>query len=166
MLAIDAAARRIAAVAITAFRRDGAIEWVLVGLLTGAGLTYKYTVGRRLELCLSPSAGLLKSTNATDWSLRSPCIRHGAGWTDRCANPAVAALIGFLLLEQASDLGLVLLGVLAGHSASCWLRYRLGPLDLWPPSSYEYTNGLVLEPLLVLLGSSLWFAITRERQSK
>src|SRR5205807_9818570 len=74
-----------------------------------------------------------------------PCVHvvsgHGAGWTDHCAHSRGRSAHWVSALEQTSDLGLVLLGRARGHRLRVELRYRLGPLDLWPPSSYEYTNG-------------------------
>ena len=66
---------------------------------------------------------------------------HCAGRTNRSPRSRDRGARWVSALEQASDLGLILLGRARGHRFRAELRYRLGPLDLWPPSPYEYTNG-------------------------
>src|SRR5437879_9818478 len=173
MFAIDSAARRIAAVAITAVQtlwsnRIGSCTF-LVGLLAGAGSTlqiHKWSTSS-LNLCLSSSAGLRQVDHTqpdlvlafTLYPVTTP-----AGQIAVLA-VAVAALIGFLLWSKRATSASFFWGVLAGTGFVLsfdivWVHWIFG--------LHHLTNtkmDLVLEPLLVLLGLVfLWFAITRERR--
>src|SRR6266568_4606304 len=96
---------------------------------------------------LEPLLVLLRGTSSSQQhAIRSDaCIHdvsgHCAGWTDRGTRGRGRGAHWISALEQASDLGLILLGRARGHRVRLELRYRLGPLDLWPPSPYEYANG-------------------------
>src|SRR6266511_3870423 len=67
-----------------------------------------------------------------------PCVHvvsgHGTGWTDRSARSRCRGAYWVSALEQAGDLGLIFLVRARGHRPRLEFRYRLGPLDLWPPS--------------------------------
>ncbi len=172
MLAIDAAVRRTAAVAVTALQtlwRKGIVSCTfLVGLPAGAGLIlqiHEWSTSS-LNLCLSSSAGLRQVNNTqpdlvlafTLYPVTAP-----AGQITVLA-AAIAALIGFLLWSKRATSASFFWGVLAGTGFVLsfdivWVHWIFG--------LHHLTNtqmDLVLEPLLVLLGLLfLWFAITRER---
>ncbi|MEH2508297.1 MULTISPECIES: hypothetical protein [unclassified Bradyrhizobium] len=172
MFAIDGAARRTAAVVVTAIRTlwserisSGSF---LLGLLAGAGLTvqiHKWWTSS-LSLCLS-SAGL-RQLNDTQSDLVLAFtlypVTTSAGQM-AVLTVAVAALIGFLLWTKRATSASFFLGVLAGTGFVLsfdivWVHWIFG--------LHHLTNtqmDLVLEPLFVLLGLAfLWFAITRERR--
>ena len=173
MFAIDAAARRMATVAVIAVRMPwskgiGSCTF-LVGLLAGAGLTlqiHKWSTSS-LNLCLSSSAGLRQVDNTqpdlvlafTLYPVTTP-----AGQIAVLA-VAVAALIGFLLWSKRATSASFFWGVLAGTGFVLsfdivWVHWIFG--------LHHLTNtqmDLVLEPMLVLLRLVfLRFAITRERR--
>ncbi len=173
MLAIDAAVRRTAAVAVTALQtlwRKGIVSCTfLVGLPAGAGLIlqiHEWSTSS-LNLCLSSSAGLRQVNNTqpdlvlafTLYPVTTP-----AGQIAVLA-VAVAALIGFLLWSKRATSASFFWGVLAGTGFVLsfdivWVHWIFG--------LHHLTNtqmDLVLEPMLVLLGLVfLRFAITRERR--
>ncbi|MEH2498328.1 hypothetical protein V1294_004807 [Bradyrhizobium sp. AZCC 1678] len=172
MFAIDAA-RRIAAVAITAVQtlssKRVSSGTFLLGLLAGAGLTaqvHKWWTSS-FGLCLSSSAGL-DQINDTQPDLVLAFtlypVTTSAGQL-AVLTVAVAVLIGFLLWTKRATSASFFLGVLAGTGFVLsfdivWVHWIFG--------LHHLTNtqmDLVLEPLFVLLGLAfLWFAITRERR--
>ena len=169
MFAIDAAARRAAAVAAIQVLWSKAILscTFVVGLLAGAGLTlqlHKWSTSS-LNLCLSSSAGLRQVAQPdpvlafTLYPVTAP-----AGQIAVLA-AAIAALIGFLLWSKRATSASFFCGALAGTGFVLsfdivWVHWIFG--------LHHLTNtkmDLVLEPLLVVLGLVfLWFAITRERR--
>ena len=168
MFAIDAAARRIAAVAITAVQTlwSNRIGF-LVGLLTGAGLTLQiHSWSTSLNLCLSSSAGLRQVNNTQTELVLAFTLYPVTAPAGQIAvlTAAVAALVGFLLWSKRATSASFFWGVLAGTGFVLsfdivWVHWIFG--------LHHLTNtqmDLVLEPLLVLLGLLfLWIAITRER---
>ena len=171
MFAIDAAARRAAAVAAIQVLWSKAIlsRTFVVGLLAGAGLTlqiHQWSTSS-LNLCLSSSAGLRQVNNTQpDLVLAFTLypVTLPAGQLAVLA-AAIAALIGFLLWSKRATSASFFCGALAGTGFVLsfdivWVHWIFG--------LHHLTNtkmDLVLEPLLVLLGLVfLWFAITRERQ--
>jgi hypothetical protein len=171
MFTIDAAGRRIAAVAIAAIQtlwsKRVASGTFFVGLAAGAGLTaqiHKWWTSS-LNLCLSPSAGL-RQINSTQPDLALaitlyPVTTPAAQLAVLAA--AVAALVGFQLWSKRATSASFFRGVAAGNGFVLtfdivWVHWMFG--------LHHLTNtqmDLVLEPLLVLLGLVLlWFAITVE----
>jgi hypothetical protein len=171
MFTIDAAARRIAAVAVVAaqtlWSKRVASGTFFVGLAAGAGLTaqiHKWWTSSS-NLCLSSSAGL-RQINSTQPDLALaitlyPVTTPGAQLAVLAG--AVAALIGFQLWSQRATSAPFFRGVAAGNGFVLtfdivWVHWMFG--------LHHLTNtqmDLVLEPLLVLLGLVLlWFAITQE----
>jgi hypothetical protein len=175
MFAIDAA-RRIAAVAITAVQTPSSKRissgTFFLGLLAGAGLTvqvHKWWISS-FDLCLSSSAVLLQLNNTQPDLVLAFALYPVTTAAGQLAviTFAVAALIGFLLWTKRATSASFFLGVLAGTGFVLsfdivWVHWIFG--------LHHLTNtqmDLVLEPLFVLLGLAfLWFAITQEhRQAK
>jgi hypothetical protein len=175
MFAIDAAARRIAAVAVTAVQTPwskgiGACTFP-VGLLAGARLTlqiHKWSTSS-LNLCLSTSAGPRQVNNTQPDLVLAFTLYPVTAPAGQIAVlvAAVAVLIGFLLWSQRATSASFFWGALAGIGFVLsfdivWVHWIFG--------LHHLTNtqmDLVLEPLLVLLGLVfLWFAITRERRQR
>ena len=171
MFAIDAAARRIAAVTAVRPLWSGGIgsSTFVAGLLGGGGLTlqiHKWSTSS-LNLCLSSSDGLRQVNNTqpdlvlafTLYPVTSP-----AGQIAVLA-AAVAVLIGFLVWSSRATSASFFRGTLAGNGLI--LSFDIVWID-WIFGLHHLTNtqmDLVLEPLFVLLGLVfLWFAITRERR--
>ena len=171
MFAIDAAARRMTAAAVTAVQNlwSKRIEpgTFLVGLLAGAGLTlqiHKWSTSS-LGLCLSSAAGPRQVSDAQpDLALAFTLypVTTSAGQIAVLA-AAVAALIGFQFWSMRATSASFFWGVLAGTGFVLsfdivWVHWIFG--------LHHLTNtemDIVLEPLLVLVGLGfLWFAITRE----
>ncbi len=172
MFAIDAAARRVAAVAVQALwsRGFGSCTF-LAGLLVGGGSTlqiHKWSTSS-LNLCLSSSTGLRQVNNTqpdlvlafTFYPVTAP-----AGQIAVLA-AAVAVLVGFLVWSKRATSASFFRGALAGNGLILsfdivWVHWIFG--------LHHLTNtqmDLVLEPLFVLLGLVfLWFGITRERQAR
>ena len=167
MLAIDATARRTAAVVHTLWSKAAGSHTFLVGLLAGAGLTlqmHQWSISS-LNLCLSSSAGLRQAGNTQPDLVLAftlyPVTAPAGQLTVLAA--AIAALVGFLLWSKRATSASFFWGVLAGTGFVLsfdivWVHWIFG--------LHHLTNtkmDLVLEPLLVLLGLVfLWFAITRE----
>ena len=168
MLAIDATARRTAAVVHTLWSKAAGSHTFLVGLLAGAGLIlqiHQWSTSS-LNLCLSSSAGLRQANAQPDLVLAFALypVTAPAGQLAVLA-AAIAALFGFLLWSKRATSASFFLGALAGTGFVLsfdivWVHWIFG--------LHHLTNtkmDLVLEPLLVLLGLVfLWFAITRERR--
>ncbi len=170
MFAIDAAARRIAAVAVQALwsRGFGSCTF-LAGLLVGGGLTlqiHKWSTSS-LNLCLSSSAGLRQFNDTQPDLVLAFTLYPVTGPAGQIAvlAVAIAVLIGFLLWCKRATSASFFWGVLAGTGFVLsfdivWVHWIFG--------LHHLTNtrmDLVLEPMLVLLGLVfLWFAITRERR--
>ena len=171
MFAIDAAARRIAAVAIAAVQTlwSNRIGF-LVGLLTGAGLTLQiHSWSTSLNLCLSSSVGLRQVNNTQPDPVLAFTLYPVTAPAGQIAvlAAAIAALVGFLLWSKQATSASFFWGVLAGIGFVLsfdivWVHWIFG--------LHHLTNtqmDLVLEPLLVLLGLIfLWYAITRERRQE
>jgi hypothetical protein len=177
MLTIDAAARRIAAVAVVAVQtlwsKRVASATFFVGLAAGAGLTaqiHKWWTSSP-NLCLSSSSAGLRQINSTQPDLALaitlyPVTTPGAQLAVLAG--AIAALIGFQLWSHRATSAPFFRGVAAGNGFVLtfdivWVHWMFG--------LHHLTNtqmDVVLEPLLVLVGLVLlWFAITQElRQSK
>src|SRR6266566_2470070 len=131
MFAIDAAARRMATVAVIAVRMPwskgiGSCTF-LVGLLAGAGLTlqiHRWSTSS-LNLCLSSSAGL-RQVNSTQTELVLAFtlypVTAPAGQI-AVLTAAVAALVGFLLWSKRATSALSLC-LFSSGSSSCGLRSR------------------------------------------
>ncbi|MEH2534217.1 putative membrane protein [Bradyrhizobium sp. AZCC 1588] len=173
MFAIDAAARRTAAITVTAGQmlRSNLTSsgTFLVGSLAGAGLTvqvHQWWISY-LNLCLSSTVGLRHVNDAQpDLVLAFTLypVTTSAGQIAVLA-VAVAVLIGFLLWTKRAMSASFFLGALAGTGFVLsfdivWVHWIFG--------LHHITNtqmDLVLEPLFVLLGLAfLWFAMTRERR--
>jgi hypothetical protein len=173
MFAVDATARRIAAIKATAGQTLRSTPIVsgtfFVGLLAGAGLTvqvHQWWI-LPLNLCLSPLARLQPVNNTQpDLVLAFTLypVTTSAGQIAVLA-VAVAALIGFLFWSKRATSASFFLGALAGTGFVLsfdivWVHWIFG--------LHHITNtqmDLVLEPLFVLLGLAfLWFAMTRERR--
>src|SRR5437879_6329917 len=173
MFAIDSAARRIAAVAITAVQtlwsnRIGSCTF-LVGLLAGAGSTlqiHKWSTSS-LNLCLSSSAGLRQVNNTQPDLVLALTLYPVTAPAGQLAvlTGAFAVLIGFLVWSKRATSASFFWGVLAG--TGLFLSFDIVWVH-WIFGLHHLTNtemDLVLEPLLVLVGIAfLWFGITRERR--
>lgn len=180
MFAIDAAARRVAAVTFFGVR-IGFAAWskriasvsFFVGLLAGAGLTlqtHKWSTSS-LNLCLSSSSGVRQINNTQPDLVLAITLYPVTAPAGQLAvlTVAVAVLIGFLLWCKQATSDSFFRGALAGIGLVLsfdivWVHWIFGCL-------HHITNtemDLVLEPLFVLLGLVfLWFAITRElRQAR
>jgi hypothetical protein len=155
MFAIDPAARRIAALSVTAaqtlWAKLIASNTFFVGLLAGAG---------------SAVAGFHQGNTHAGLVLAITLypVTTAVGQIAVLA-VAVAALIGFQLWSKRATSASFFRGVLAGTGFVLsfdivWVHWIFG--------LHHITNtqmDLVLEPLLVLVGLGfLWFAITRERR--
>ena len=74
-----------------------------------------------------------------------PCVRVGSrqfvGWTT-LGNRSRGRFSDYVsTVEPANDVGLVLPGRTRWHGLRLKCRYSVDPLDLWPSSPYEHTNG-------------------------
>ena len=154
MFAIDAAKRRISAVASTAVQTPRSKRVVsarfFVGLLAGAGFT---AAGLHQVNRTQPDLVLA----ITLYPVTTPAGQLAV------LTVAVAVLIGFLLWSKRATSASFFLGALAGIGFV--LSFDIVWVH-WIFDLHHLTNtkmDLVLEPLLVLLGLVfLWFAITRE----
>jgi hypothetical protein len=173
MLAIDAVARRITAVAVTAVQTLSSKRissgTFFVGLMAGAGPTvqiHKWWTSS-LNLCLSSPAGLRQVNNTQPDLVLAFTLYPVTTSAGQIAvlTVAVAVLIGFLLWTKRATSGSFFWGVLAGTGFVLsfdivWVHWIFG--------LHHLTNtqmDLVLEPLFVLLGLAfLWFGITREHR--
>lgn len=159
MFTIDAAARRVAAVAVSAVQigftlwsKRIASDTFFVGLLVGAGLVISglhQANNTQVELVLA-FALVPVSTSAGQLSVIAV---------------AVAFLIVFLLWSKRTTSASFFRGALAGMGFVLSVDIVL---IHWIFGLHHITNtqmDLVLEPLFVLLGLVfLWFAITQERR--
>ncbi len=154
MFTIDAAARRIAALAAVQAQWSKRIAsgTFFVGLVVGADLIIfglHQVNNTQVELCL---AFALVPVSSSAGQLSVIAV-------------AVAFLIMFLLWSQRTTSASFFLGVLAGMGFVLSVDIVLVH---WIFGLHHLTNtqmDLVLEPLFVLLGLVfLWFAITRERR--
>jgi phage shock protein PspC (stress-responsive transcriptional regulator) len=162
MFTIDATARRIAAVAVTAAHtlrsKRTASGTFFVGLLAGAGLTAGLHQGNSIQaiLCRNTQPDLVLAF--TLYPVTAP-----AGQLSVIAL-AVAFLMSVLLWSKRTTSDSFFLGVLAGMGFVLSVDIVL---IHWIFGLHHITNtqmDLVLEPLFVVLGLVfLWFAITRER---
>jgi hypothetical protein len=169
MFAIDAAARRATAFAITAAQtlwgKRVSSATSLLGLLAGAGLTAQIHKWWTSSLSLCSPVG---QTNGRPPDLVLAFalypVTTSVGQIAVIA-VAVAVLVGFLLWTKRETSTSFFWGALAGTGFVLsfdivWIHWIFG--------LHHITNtqmDLVLEPLFVLLGLAfLWFGITRERR--
>ena len=173
MFTIDAAARRIAAIAAitdqTLRSKSISSGTFFVGSLAGAGMTvqvHEWWIAS-LTVCLSSSGGVQQINDTQPDLVLAFTLYPVTTSVGQIAvlTAAVAALIGFLLWTKRAMSASFFLGVLAGTGFVLsfdivWVHWIFG--------LHHLTNtqmDLVLEPLFVLLGLAfLWFAITRERR--
>ena len=93
------------------------------------------------EALAEPASSISLATDLLGGSCVHVVSGHYAGWTNRSTRSRGRGAHWVSALEQASDIGIIFLGRARGHRLRLEFRYRLGPLDLWPSSPYEYTNG-------------------------